>query len=175
MTAPTSASSMSLRAVVVLVAVSAPLALGFETLIRVYLFMPMLGADLAEVRAFFWPELTPAVRIAAATRIAWGLVGASLLAGLLGLGLLRRAAQRATLATSPAETARAKVRDRMLLLSSVPQIPAILATLCFSFGAELSPVLGSMLVSSAFVLGMGQLGESLLDKLAVTSSPPERP
>lgn len=165
MTMPGSASSMSLRSVVVLVAVSAPLALGFETLIRLYLFMPMLGAELAEVRAFFLPEFTPEVRIGLATRIAWGLVGASLGFGVLGLALLRRAARRATHSQSPTHTVRAEVRDRMLMFSSVPQIPAILATLCFTFGAELTPVLGSMIVSSAFVLAMGQVGESLLARL----------
>ena len=172
---------MSLRTIVLLVAVSAPLALGFETAIRLGVIMPMMGAEFAEVRAYFWPEFTPAVRIALTTRIAWILAGVSVVAGLLGVALLRRPSWRslawAREQPDPAAAARAKVRDQMLLLTSIPQIPAILATLCFSFGAAWVPVVTCMVVSTAFVLGMGQLGEHMLvahgpDKRATAASNP---
>lgn len=157
---------LSLRTIVLLVAVSAPLALGFETLLRVYLFLPLVGAELREVREFYWPELSDEVREAALTNAAWVLVVVCVLAGLLGIALLRRAARRGLAAAresaNPSVRARANVRDRMLLLTSIPQVPAILATLCFSFGAQLLPVLCCMGVSTAFVLAQGHVGERAL-------------
>lgn len=159
-------SQLPLRAVVVLVAVSAPIALGFETALRKLVFAPMVGAELEEIRQFYWPELSAEVREAALTRAAWVLVGVCLLAGLLGLALLRHAARRGVARSrgeaDPGEVARVEVRDRMLLLTSIPQVPAILATLCFSFGSQLLPVICCMVVSTAFVLAQGWVGERLL-------------
>ncbi len=76
-------SQLPLRAVVLLVAVSAPLALGFETAIRKLVFVPMMGPQLEELREFYWPQWTPEAREAALTRAAWVHVGVCVLAGVL--------------------------------------------------------------------------------------------
>ena len=157
-------SQLPIRAVVLLVAVSAPIALLFETGVRKLLFVPLVGEDVAEVREFYWPALTDEVREAALTRTAWVLVGVSVLAGALGVALLRRAARR-EIERNPGEQARSNIRDRMLLLTSIPQVPAIVATLCFSFGSQLGPVLGCMIVSSAFVLAQGVVCERVLARI----------
>ncbi|MCA9697140.1 MAG: hypothetical protein KC431_06425 [Myxococcales bacterium] len=145
---------ISLRVVVLVIAISAPLALGIETLLRTQVLVPIIGPDLDEVRAFFSPQTTMA---------AWAMVGVCVLAGLLGLALLRRAIRRDQAnAEGTQEDRTRKLKDRLLLLTSVPQVPAILATLCFMAGSELTPVLISMAVSTAFVIAMGFLGEASL-------------
>ena len=133
-------STPSLRAVVVLIAVSAPLALGLETLLRKLVFLPLVGAELREIREFYWPELTDELREAMLTRAAWVLVGVTVLAGIVGVVALRRAGRRQRTASA--------IRDRVFLLSSIPQVPAVLATLCFAFGSQLLPVLVSMAIST---------------------------
>lgn len=143
-------AQIPLQRVVVLIAISAPIVLGFEALLREFVFIPMVGADLEQLREFYWPALTDEVRESAMTKLAWAFAGASVLAGLLGVALMTRAGR--------GEAARPKVRDRLLLLSSIPQVPAILATLCFSFGASLTPVLGSIGISTLFVLIQGLVG-----------------
>src|SRR5690606_33661058 len=109
-------AQLPLQRVVVLIAISAPLALGFETLLRTLVFLPMLGADLEELREFYWPALTDDVREAAMTKLAWALVGASVLAGLLGVALMRHAGRVGRVGlVGRGEATRAKVRDRLLL------------------------------------------------------------
>lgn len=147
-------SQLSLRVVVLLIAVSAPLALGIETAFRQLVLVPMIGAELRELREFYWPALTDELRRAALTQTAWVLVGATVLAGALGVALLRRAARR--------QQDLAELRDQLLLLTSIPQVPAILATLCFVFGSSLLPVLISIAISTAFVLAQGLVGERML-------------
>ena len=144
----------SLRIVVVLIAVSAPLALGLETLLRKLVLVPLMGAELRELREFYWPALTDELRQAVLTEVAWVLVGVTVFAGVLGVMLLRRAGRRKRTFSG--------IRDQVFLLTSIPQVPAILATLCFAFGAELLPVLVSMGISTAFVLAQGIVGERLL-------------
>jgi ABC-type sugar transport system permease subunit len=149
-------SQLSLRVVVLLIAVSVPIALAIETGFRQLVLLPMIGPELHELREFYWPALTDELRRAALTRTAWVLVGVTVLAGALGVALLRRAARR--------ERDLAELRDRLLLLTSIPQVPAILATLCFAFGSSLLPVLISMAISTAFVLAQGLVGERLLGR-----------
>jgi hypothetical protein len=149
-----SPSQVPLRAVVLLIAVSAPLALGLETLLRKFVFVPLVGAELREVVAFYWPWLTDELRRAVLTQASWVLVGVTVLAGLLGVVLLSRAARRLRDAED--------LRDQMLLLTSIPQVPAILATLCFAFGSRLLPVLVSMAISTTFVFVQGYVGERML-------------
>ncbi len=164
----TQPSQLPLRAVVLLVAVSAPLALALETVLRNFVIVPMIGPELEEIREFYWPALTDELREAALTHAAWILVGVCALAGVLGVVLLRGAARRgierarAEPNADPAELARIEVRDRILLLTSIPQVPAILATLCFAFGSRLLPVLVCMVVSTGFVVAQGLVGERLL-------------
>ncbi|MFO7564137.1 MAG: hypothetical protein R6X02_15940 [Enhygromyxa sp.] len=147
-------SQLSLRVVVLLIAASAPLALGIEVALRELVLVPMIGAELRELREFFWPALTDELRRATLTQTAWALVGATMLAGGLGVALLRRAARR--------ERERDELRDQLLLLTSIPQVPAVLAILCFAFGSSLPPVLLSMSISTGFVLAQGWVGERLL-------------
>jgi hypothetical protein len=166
-------TQLSLRQVVPLIALTVPLALGLETVLRKFVFVPLVGADLEELREFYWPQWTAPAREAALSEIAWVLVGVTMLAGLLGLVLARRAARRVVQAHAGSHAAgssakapepvRNKLRDQLLLFASIPQVPAILATLCFSCGARLSPVLISVAVSTAFVLGQGFVGQRLLD------------
>jgi|GEM_PF-1117494 len=155
----------SLRRLVPLIALTVPLALALETALRKLVVVPLVGAELEELREFYWPQWTAPAREAALSELAWVLVGATVLAGLLGLVLARRAAgSHAAGSGAPAsQSVRNKLRDQLLLLASIPQVPAILATLCFSCGARLLPVLISVAVSTAFVLGQGFLGQRLLD------------
>ena len=147
----------SLRVVVLAIAVSAPLALGLETLIRKHVLMPVIGPAFEEVRQFFSPQLT---------RFAWILVGVCVFAGLVGVAAIRRAVRRSAELEPTRDPAAAtrKLRDQLLLLSSIPQVPAILATLCFMMGSKLTPVLVSMAVSTAFVLVQGFIGERSLQR-----------
>lgn len=116
---------------IALTALAAPVALGFETLLRWALFPP----DFELVRQWAEPVLTP---------IAWVLCAVCAGAGVLGLRMQRRMTARAVArlgprASIPAEVERAKV-GAFLLASSVAQVPAIAATLLFMFGAALFPV-----------------------------------
>lgn len=143
---------LDLRLVVLFIAISAPLALGIETLMRTQVIARILGPSLDEVRGFFSPELT---------RLAWAMVVATVVAGGLGILITQMAARR--IATEPDPKIRArKLRDRLLLLTSIPQIPAIFATLCFTAGARLFPVIVAMAVSTAFVLIQGFVGQRTL-------------
>ncbi len=148
--------SFDLRLIVLVIALSAPLALGVETLLRKQVLGRILGPDLDEVRGFFSPQTT---------RAAWVMVGATLVAGLVGVLVTRVAIRR--LAREPDPAARARMlRDRLLLLTSIPQIPAIAATLCFMAGSRLLPVLIAMAISTLFVLVQGFAGERELQKLS---------
>lgn len=148
-TDPTETRPLDLRLIVVFIALSAPLALGIETLMRTQVIARILGPSLDEVRGFFSPGLT---------QLAWAMVAATVVAGLLGVVITRIAVRR--IAAEPDPTIRArKLRDRLLLLTSIPQIPAIVATLCFTAGARILPVLIAMAVSTVFVLIQGFTGE----------------
>lgn len=147
-TDPTEPRPLDLRLIVVFIALSAPLALGIETLMRTQVIARILGPSLDEVRGFFSPGLT---------QLAWAMVAATVVAGLLGVVITRIAVRQIA---EPDPTIRArKLRDRLLLLTSIPQIPAIVATLCFTAGARILPVLIAMAVSTVFVLIQGFTGE----------------
>jgi hypothetical protein len=145
---------LDLRWVVVFIAISAPLALGIETLMRTQVIARILGPSLDEVRGFFSPGLT---------ELAWAMVAATFAAGLLGVVLTRIVVRRIVDEPDPIIRAR-KLRDRLLLLTSIPQIPAIFATLCFTAGARILPVLVAMAVSTAFVLIQGFAGERMVGR-----------
>jgi membrane protein YqaA with SNARE-associated domain len=138
-------------AILWLTILAAPVALGFETLLRSLLFPP----DFEVMRAFLEPALTP---------LAWVLGGAAGLAALAGLALQRRLAER-RLARLP-EHASEPVRQRellgvFLLTASVPQIPAVLSTFAFMFGASLWPVLVGIALCSVGVVGQAMRVRSL--------------
>ncbi len=160
---------LNLRVVVLVIAVSAPLALGVETLLRTFVISPMAGPVFNEARVFFSPQTTA---------FAWGLTGVCVLAGIVGLAVLRRTSRgllgagnkKGNAGGKTGEAHVAELRDKLFLLTSIPQAPAVLATLCFTLGARLAPVLVCMGISTAFVLAMGYaaaraLGEAGLSEL----------
>lgn len=134
----------SKTALIAMTAIAAPAALGLETLLRALIFPP----ELEELRTVLEPVLTP---------IAWTLVAIAAVAGVAGAVLQRhltaRAVARAAVVGSPATI---EVRERasvgaFLLAASVPQIPAVLVTLAFTFGAALAPVVAAVAVSTLAV------------------------
>jgi len=132
--------------VLVLIALSTPLALGLETVVRRLLMPP----DFEQVRAWLAPVLTP---------WAWATVPLTALA--IGLGwwlfgvLVRRELRGAPPDTEP-NKARAKAElESIILASSAPQVPAVIATLLFMMGAPLLPVAIAMGVATLGVLSLG--------------------
>lgn len=135
-----------------LVIISAPIALGIETAIRLAVAPPIFG----RMRVYLRPTLT---------LIAWAFVGLTALAAILGGRLASRqlprvlaeSATRPTVAAPPipwisrCPAAARAVLDRLMILCAIPQVPAIAATLLFMFGSELRPVLVAMAASSAGV------------------------
>jgi hypothetical protein len=114
----------------------------------------ILPPEFEEVRTFFGP---------AATDAAWAFVVACALAAPAGIWLqrswCRARMQRAR--DEGGDEARAAM-DRTFLSMSIPQVPAILATVAFMSGAELTPVLAAMAVSTLGVLAQGVQWEALL-------------
>ncbi len=147
-----------LRGIVLLIAISVPIWLGLETLLRTYVLGPLYGPLIAEVRAVYFPELTPEIMAERSTRIAWVLLGVTVLAGIVGVALLRPVVARGGQSASP----ESKVRDTLLLMTSIPQVPGLLSTLCLLGGAAWTPVLVCVGVSTAFVVVQGFVGERLL-------------
>lgn len=152
---------MSLRVAVIVIATSAPLALAFETLFRVHVLGRVFGSDLAMVREFLSPPLTHA---------AWVLVFVTVAAGILGVAIMPAALKKADAAAHKAgETGdnarRKRALERLYLLTSIPQVPAILATFCFTFGSHLLPVIVAMALSTIFVLVQGLVTSRLLHRV----------
>lgn len=136
------------RALVLLTVVATPLALGMETLVRTQVFPLFLGGDFDEVRALLGPPLTP---------VAWALCGVALVANVAGYVLHARLVQRAVAKLPPARRDAPAERERaalgaFLLAASVPQVPCILSTLAFTFGASLAPVLLGVALGSLGVV-----------------------
>ena len=152
-----------LRVVVVLIAVSVPLFIGVEALLREYVLGPVYGPLVHDLRQLYWPELTDEVLAARATRFCWVMIGVTALAGLVGVALLRRTVRRASQASEPVTPA--KIRDTLLLLTSIPQVPGLLAALALAFDPELLPVILCVVVSTSFVVGQGFLGERMLEDM----------
>lgn len=137
---------MSRRATALLlltIAASTPAALWLEGLLRRWLLPP----EFEELRDWLRPTLAP---------LAWGFVGLALLAVVAAFlaqaplfrGALRR--QPAT-ATEGARAARARL-ETLLLVTSLAQVPALLATLNFAFGAPIAPTLVAIGVGTVGVL-----------------------
>jgi hypothetical protein len=160
-TVPTN-SGPGLRAIVLLIALSVPILLGVETLVRVYVLGPLYGPLLNDLRALYWPELTTQIIAARATNLAWILVGVTVVAGVVAIVALRWIIRRASAATGERPTP-GKIRDTLLLMTSIPQVPGVVATLCLAGGAELSPVLICVAVSTSFVVVQGFMGERAIE------------
>ena len=118
-----------------LVAVSTPLALGVETLLRMVLFPP----EFEEVRAWLRPTITPYV---------WATPPLAVVATVAGLRLQRWYATRQFTALRPheqTEQAWATANfDALMLSTSAPQVPALLAIIAFMLGCAWPPVLAAI-------------------------------
>lgn len=145
-----------------LIAISVPIFLGVETLLRVYVLGPLYGPLLAEVRALYWPQVSAEMIAARATGLAWILIGVTVVAGSVGIMLLRGVIRRASSATGERPTP-AKIRDTLLLMTSIPQVPGLVSTLCLAGGAEWTPVLICVGVSTSFVVVQGFVGERAIE------------
>lgn len=139
--------------VVLLVAISAPLAFASESLIRRLLLPP----EFDDVREFFGPG---------ATTFAWGCVALCVLAALCGVWVQRRWVRERTRRAREEGTDVGKAAmDRTFLSMSIPQVPAILSTVAFMSGSELMPVVVAMAVSSTGVIAQGVQWELLLAQM----------
>lgn len=131
-----------------LVALSTPMALVVETYLRRLMFPP----DFEEVRMFLRPSLELPV---------WSLLSLVALTTWLGIRGQHRRVERQMAARPPEEQTQyfrdKDTFDSLVLFTSLPQIPAILATLCFMVGASLVPVLVNMLAATVGVLAVGIL------------------
>jgi len=127
------------------IAVSGPLSLGVETGVRLALFTP----DMVYLRSLTGPTLTP---------IAWALAGVTALGGALAVPV-QRAWYRRRLARQGApadEGARARAAfEALYVATSVPQVPALVATFFFTAGSSLTPVAVALGVSALAVLAQG--------------------
>lgn len=132
--------------VLALIAIAAPAALGLETIARTLL----LPAELAQVRQELRPTLTP---------IAWGLLIVTLASAPLGLLTLRALTRRflaKVTATNGDERRRREARfEAMFVATSVPQLPAILATFALTAGSDAWPVIATMVTSTIGVVAIG--------------------
>ncbi|MCC6873263.1 MAG: hypothetical protein IT378_03055 [Sandaracinaceae bacterium] len=145
------------RAMIWLTILAAPVALAFETSLRSFLFPPEFE--------WFRQELEPFL-----TPLAWLLGLAAALASLLGAGLQRRIARRKLdrlPENAPPDTRLREVQAVFLLTASVPQVPAILSTFAYMFGASLVPVLVGIAICT---LGVG-LQAVRIGSLASVSRP----
>jgi len=124
--------------------VAAPAALGLETGLRLLLFPP----EFELIRDFLRPMLTP---------VAWGFAGVAALGAGLGLVLQRRLVEKRIGALEAAQSTRERrfqiAFGVFLLTTAVPQIPSILATFCFTFGASIVPVVAAIALTSVGVVG----------------------
>jgi len=123
---------------------AAPIAFGLEMVLRALLSPASFERARAELR----PTLTP---------VAWVLFALCVPAVVLGWStnrwLVRRELGRLR---EPTPTQRARVElEALLLATSIPQLPALLAIVASMFGAEILPVLLTLAVSTAGVVAQG--------------------
>ncbi len=128
-----------------LIALSTPLALVVESGLRRLMMPP----DFEAVRAWLGPTLTP---------WAWAMVPATLATTCLGWWLYRVLSRRELRAHRPGlteEQARAKAEfEALMLASSAPQVPAVAATMLFMLGADVVPVVASMIAATLGVVSL---------------------
>lgn len=137
------------RLTIAVIALATPAALGLETAAR-WLFLP---AELARLRQELQPALTP---------LAWGLCALTALAVPLGVGA-KRALSARFLARVRAAKGGAKKEaearfEALFVATSIPQLPAVLATFALTCGAEALPALLAALASAAGVLIIAAIG-----------------
>ena len=134
------------------ITVSTPLALAAESFLRKLMFPP----EFEEVRAYLRPALEWPT---------WSLLSLVLLTTYAGVrGMERRIERR--MGKRPAQEQTQRHRDKetldaIVMFSTLPQVPGILATLCFMVGAPLLPVAVNMLAATLAVLLLGLRGMRL--------------
>jgi len=124
--------------------VAAPAALGLETALRLLLFPP----EFELVRELLHPYLTV---------VAWLVALVAGIGAAVGLLVQRRVVQ-ARIAKLPEAANTLERRYQVafgvfLLATAIPQIPSIIATFCFMFGASIVPVLVAIGLTSVGVVG----------------------
>ncbi len=129
-----------------LIALSSPLSLAVETGIRTVMFTD----DMRELRLMVRDTLTP---------IAWGFVPVTVAASVLGVVVHRVALKRA-LAAAKLKVGRPDAEEdarltALYVATSVPQLPALVATFLFTAGARFVPVMTTLLVAAAGVMLQG--------------------
>lgn len=143
---------------VALVVTAVPVAWAVETGLRVMFFPP----DFEELRGMLRPVMSEVVR---------GLVLATLVLPWVSHLLMRRLVHR-RLRALPSRRPDLRVGVRLvafLLASSLVQIPGVLATFAFMFGAELRPVAGAVTLTTMALAVLGWM--TLRD--CVREGPPE--
>jgi hypothetical protein len=145
-------------AVVAIVAISTPLAVAFETVLRRWMFPP----EFDEVRAWLEPIVTPWMWLTPVLAALGIPLGLRLQRWLIDRNLARLPAHRRSAATEATA-----VTDAMLLSTSVPQVPAVIATLGLLIGSAALPVLVATAVATAGVLVIGGVATRRLPKSAV--------
>lgn len=134
---------------VAVLALSTPVSLGFETLIRRLTF----NADMREMRVLLNAYLTP---------VAWVLLGVTTVAACVGVPaqrvLHRRAfAKLGARAEDPVARASADT-VAIYVASSIVQFPTLAATVTYTLGADLAPVFAALWVAAAGVAAIGVFG-----------------
>lgn len=136
--------------VLALICLSTPAALGVETLLRRLMMPP----EFDDVRAWLSPTLTPWAWATVPVTVAATGLGWWLFAALTRRALNRRALNKRRPEHSEHE-ARAKAQlNAIMLASSAPQVPAVAATMLFTMGAALTPVLVAMGTAMLGVLSL---------------------
>ena len=133
--------------ILAVVGLSTPFALLVETGVRRIMMPP----EFDDVRAWLQPDVTP---------WAWAMVPLAVVATGLGFLLQRWLLRRALAKPAPGglDPARQRQRaefDALMLSTSAPQIPALVGTICFMVGAQLTPVLVTMAVATVGVVSLG--------------------
>ncbi len=128
------------------IGVSTPMTLLVETAIR-HLVMP---PEFEQVRAWLGPQVTPWV---------WGMVPLTVLAT-AGAVPLQRYLYRGEFAEREAKLGADKAHDKavfesLMLSTSAPQFPALLATFGYLCGASPTPVVWTMVLATIGVFALG--------------------
>ncbi|MEM9188817.1 MAG: hypothetical protein AAGF12_06560 [Myxococcota bacterium] len=130
------------RLLVVLTLVAAPGALAVESLLRWLLF----PEDFEILRTYLEPFVTP---------IAWLMAALTAILGLVGLRLQRTMSAKKIARLPEERRTEAQLRRTrtgvFLLTASVPQIPAVIATVLFMIGSSLWPVIVALVVVTVAV------------------------
>lgn len=133
----------------VFITISTPLALVLETYLRGIMFPP----EFEEVRMYLRPSLESPV---------WSLLSLVALTTYIGIRCMKSRIER-RMAKRPESEQTQRYRDKetldsIVIFTSLPQVPAIIATFCFMFGARLTPVLVNMAVATLGVIAVGLYG-----------------